>query len=291
MKAVKIKNIIIICILLIIILFSIIMNKNILSQKKENIKYNGISVYVDSNKQENIPTKDSGYDFDRAMCSDSEAIIDWDSNTWSYSLSNISDAVSCTLYFKAKPADYLVDFASVSQFIDYTPPAGKSSENKTCYADVPNEYSGWRVLSKTGTGITGTVALVHAGTPDCYYHAHGHSTQSIIDINNLGSNYVNTIFARTGRSLDCNDIKTYNSNACANINNFATITNNMVKTNSYYWLASVGGSNDLWNLREEGLISYSYDHSLGYRPVIVLKSGIKKTGGLGTNESPFTISI
>ena len=186
----------------------------------------------------------------------------------------------------------LVDKVSVGQFVDYTPPIGKSSTSKTCYRTFDNQYSGWRVLSKEGMGLTGKVTLVHSGTPECYYHSIN-DMSSVNNLNNIAFSYVNNKLANFGRSINCSDIKTYDVNACTTNN--PTIDNDIIKTGTYYWVAylSVGRLecvNYKGSVHNNAFYTADYSGTLGVRPVIVLKSGIKKTGGNGTNESAFTIS-
>ena len=273
---------------IIILLFLILLKfKNNILNNKPNIKHNNIAIYIDNIKKNEIPTKDSGYIFDKYLCSDNEAILNWDNNTWSYNINNIKKVVTCNIYFKKNLDTYLVDKVSVGSFIDYLPPTGKSSVSKTCLNPYANQYSGWRVLSKNGSGINGTVTLVHAGTPECYYHQVGQSAQSLINLNNIGKSYVNSALASTGRSMNCNDLKIYNSNACVNT---VIINNDIIKTGTIYYLASAFDNNLLWGANLDVDVASHASNTFGVRPVIELKPGIQKIGGQGTNESPFIIS-
>ena len=85
---------------------------------------------------------------------------------------------------------YLVDQVEIGDYVDigieYTNPG-------TFYPDyVSGTYAscgptGWRVLSKSGSGSTGTVTLVSAGTPLQFYHPSWEDAQSSID------NYLTTL--------------------------------------------------------------------------------------------------
>ena len=273
------------------------------TEKKEFIKKdNRIAVFINDKEVTNgIPSKSSGYIFDRYSCSDSTTILDWDSNNWGFSVSDVGSSVICKLYFKDTPKPYLVDTASVGQFVDYTPPDGKNSSSKSCLTnEFVNKYSGWRVFKKDGSGLTGKITIIHAGTPECYKKLEEeakklNSFQIETEINNIGVSYVNYQLASAGRCLDCNDVKGYDGTAC---NGFCKIGydcpiigNDIIKTGVEYWLSSVYGSTYFYSVFTDGTVQFTWiNNSLGVRPVIVLKSGIKNTGGLGTNESPFTIS-
>ena len=202
----------------------------------------------------------------------------------------------------------LVDNVNVGQFVGYTSPAGKSGDSKTCVEGNNSQYSGWRVLSKSGTGLSGIVTLVHAGTPECYNAPFSRDElyKGVAVLNNIGNLYVNNELATLGRNMNCNDVKVYDSNACT-ISYGQTIENDLINIGAPYWLASTQDvqvkkrdsdgifyyedESRLENVSSSGAVNISFGNILsGVRPVIVLKSGIKNTGGQGTNESPFTIS-
>ena len=181
---------------------------------------------------------------------------------------------------------YLVDVANVGQFVDYTPPAGKSSLSTTCFQNYANQYSGWRIFSKTGSGSNGFVTLIHGGTPECYYHANNNSL-SVDNLNNIASSYINNNLASYARNINCDDVKTFDGSACTK--SYPTITNDIILTGSLYYLSSFTGES-LWTVGDFGCVHVNGNYSLGVRPIIILKAGIKKIGGLGTNESAFTIA-
>ena len=87
---------------------------------------------------------------------------------------------------------YLVDKVTVGDYIDI----GINYENKQNFST--NDYitntealEGWRVLSKSGSGITGTVTLVSAGCPLTFTHNYdnststGYSSMSILMLNDM----------------------------------------------------------------------------------------------------------
>jgi len=123
----------------------------------------------------------------------------------------------------------------------------------------------------------------------CYYHSNN-TTESITNLNNrTASQYVNTTYATSARNITCNDITPYNTNACDR--GYPIITNDLIKTNTYYWLPMTFDSTTLREVNYSGTIAEAKDCSLGVRPVVTMKSGILKTGGSGTNSSAYNIAI
>jgi len=81
---------------------------------------------------------------------------------------------------------YLVDIVEVGDYVDI----GIDYKNKqdfdaTEHISTTNALTGWRVLSKSGSGKTGTVKLVSAGCPLTYYHKNGESSISITNLEDL----------------------------------------------------------------------------------------------------------
>ena len=67
-----------------------------------------LAIYLNEEKTNNIPAKDSGYYFDRekSTCTN-EAYINWDSVSWSPVIKNASSyPVRCKLYFTTFSSDY-----------------------------------------------------------------------------------------------------------------------------------------------------------------------------------------
>ena len=79
---------------------------------------------------------------------------------------------------------YLVDVVEIGDYVDI----GISYTNQMRFSSgstiAKGGLKGWRVLSKSGTGASGTVTLVSAGTPIKYYHGSSAST-SLSNINNF----------------------------------------------------------------------------------------------------------
>ena len=80
---------------------------------------------------------------------------------------------------------YLVDVVEIGDYVDL----GDSLEYRNQYsfstgyttATSGAELTGWRVLSKSGTGANGTVTLVSAGTPLTFYHPSGGYSATLLE--------------------------------------------------------------------------------------------------------------
>jgi len=69
------------------------------------------------------------------------------------------------------------------------------------------------------------------------------------------------------------------------------VTNDFIKTGSYYFLSNANGTLYLWGVAKDGMIDVHFNKAYGIRPIVELKAGITKTSGSGTNASPYNISI
>lgn len=148
-------------------------------------------------------------------------------------------------------------------FSGYTANVSKSIGVKCRGADDTATRNGWVVLSKTDT----TVTIVHAGTPECYYHGRVSSSTAVNNLNTRAQSYMNG-FAQSARAMNKAD---YDVNP----------TSNHVGT--HYYLATVKSSETLHMIalnRETG----GSARAGGFRPVIVLKSNVKTTAKNGNGE-------
>jgi len=216
----------------------------------------------------------------------------------------ISIAVSIT-----NPA-YLVDSVNVGDYVGYdagtwTSTAGNPAQTHGSFGNYTAGQSknyggsnvanqGWRVLSKSGSGAGGVVTLVHAGVPEQVYLS-SVSSSAVTLLDNRASQYLNTTYATSGRSVKCEDAQVYVPQACVKTDLYDyDFVPAVLRGGDYYWLASTNNSRT-WRVTAEGNISNQTDFTIpndfGYRPVIILKAGIFKTGGSGTSTSPYTISI
>ena len=58
-----------------------------------------IASYIDGEWSNEIPGKDDGYVVDKIIC-DNGAVGTWDSDTWSINISNATQKIKCSIYFK-----------------------------------------------------------------------------------------------------------------------------------------------------------------------------------------------
>ena len=188
------------------------------------------------------------------------------------------------LYDKVSVGDYVdynagvwsdgngkVSTASES-FSGYT--SGTSKNNGvTCDSTDKGKRNGWIVLAKTN----GKVIIVHAGTPECFYHDRKvDANSSIQKMNDRARGYINPNYAESASALSC-------SSTGINCTKGAYLTG-IHQTGTHYYLASVGGANTLlYGVRYDGQVSTFSSKALGVRPVIVLKSDVKTTGKNSSN--------
>ncbi len=79
-----------------LVVFNILTTNNKTTNTVNLKKY---SFYIDDVESESVPTKGSGYIFNKYECTNN-AVVSWDNNTWSANVSNIVlKDVSCKLYF------------------------------------------------------------------------------------------------------------------------------------------------------------------------------------------------
>ncbi len=178
------------------------------------------------------------------------------------------------------------------------------SQSITCRdSSYANKYNGWRVLDVSSSGV---ITLIHAGTPECYYHAYGESAASVKILETASTSsspgdskawtkYGNSTYASSVHYMTNEDYNkiTYqinkNSNYTITDNGGSNSTcykktestpcgynNDMIDIGSYYWLASAYDNYYLYawypsNRRVDWNTTISY----GVRPVVVLKSGVK----------------
>ncbi len=102
-----------------------------------------------------------------------------------------------------------------------------------------NQGNGWRVLSKSGSGSSGVVTLVHAGCPATGYYANSaaYRTAMINAMNNFcQNNFVNSTYASSARSMKGSSTSNYNvyDGDLSGMNNSNTLCN----IGALYWLAT-----------------------------------------------------
>ena len=212
----------------------------------------------------------------------------------------------CTTTFTVKKGTALATKVKVGDYVSYD--AGNWNESPTNMKNnaevggftngssrnygvkcAPNKdtgtRNGWIVLSVSG----GKVTLVHAGTPECIYYGSGSSAISevITKMNSRSQGYINATYAESARALKCGD----NGLTCNDSTYAKTIGNTTIyKTGSHYFLASNNGSS-LWFIDNVGVLRRGSRWAYGIRPVVVLKSTVKVTGGNGTASDPYKIGL
>ena len=155
----------------------------------------------------------------------------------------------------AKPLAEMVD---IGDYVAYN-----VSPNSVSCEGYSTSLKGWRVLSKNGK----TVTIIHAGQPECYYHDTDTSS-SIRALNNLAQKYINNAYAESAHAMNYGE-----ADAIAQSSDLRTI-------GTRYFLANAYDNSALWYMKESGSTYqwYSYEHSYGFRPVVILKPNIKTTG-------------
>lgn len=146
------------------------------------------------------------------------------------------------------------------QFGGYKSGTSKNASVSLCRTGDKATASGWKVLSVSG----GKVTIVHAGMPECYYHASKGTTAdaSITTLNTRAKEYMNS-YAESARMLTLEDVK----------------ANNTIQTiGGGYYLASKKDSTTLHYVSPTGRESGSSDRVNGVRPVITLKSNVRTAG-------------
>ena len=283
---VKNKKIFVGLLVLMISIFLILIKINdALRQKNENNKHNCIAVYVNNNKQTVIPTKDSGFAFDKAICSDNNVTVNWDSNAWQYSLSNISKSVSCNLYF-SKIA-LLNNVAKQGDYIKYTSNSGFTGNGVSCSnGEIRN---GWIFAYNNNRDGNIYPVIVTKGVSECLYFDGNRANFDII-MNNTRTKYFNNNLSTTtelichGPAFDNCPYSWVNSGDC---NTVYGIT----KINSIVWISGYGNI-EYWGFSANSVgTRYSAGTTGGFRPIIELKSNVRVISGDGSENSPYEIAI
>ncbi len=198
------------------------------------------------------------------------------------------------------------------------------SQSITCYnSSYQTKYNGWRVLDVSGSGV---ITLIHAGTPECYYHASGQAAASVKILETASTSsspgeskawtkYGNSMFAQSVHYMTNEDFNliTYqinknnnytledngsNKSTCYGSTNAKKCghDNDMIDIGSYYWLASTYSTYNLyaWYATPSGrFVDYGNgNNSSGVRPVVVLKSGVKfKDDDMdGSSTKPYNLT-
>ena len=190
-----------------------------------------------------------------------------------------------------------------------------------CYDEDYKFYTyGWRVLHKTDN----SVYIVSAGAPECVAGTSSNSTATIESLNTNALKYCHSSYLSGGICdsttahafngddfykftgqyygdanakylYSYNDGGTYGRPYChgENSTTYCGYNNSIIDNGGYYWFGSAhSASNTLSWLPYTRYVSYrSSAITSGLRPVLKLDSSIIATGGAGSIDNPYTISI
>ena len=174
--------------------------------------------------------------------------------------------------------------------------AGDSKDASiTPYSTYANTYSGWRVLSVEN----GVVKIIHAGTPEGYYHPSetngAYKSEYILRGRKNASDTSNITDGVTPRSWAMYENNLAEPNSAHAMTyaeaNAIEQTNDLRKTGSYYWLASADSHHYLYRVHLDASIYGSNAICFGVRPVITLKSEVQVVDGEGTSAVPYELVI
>ena len=174
------------------------------------------------NTTQGTPTNVTYYLVDRVTAGD---YVAYDAGTWDDGSQSGTGWTSST----ATPT-------TQASFGGYTAGANKATS-------VQGTTNGWRVLTKSGGGSTGTVTLISAGSPAYAYKA-GNSAANmnglVTALNNFASaNYLNTTYASSARNMNTGDYGNAKNAGLSNtgaqywVANAHTLTGYNVSGNSY----------------------------------------------------------
>ena len=169
----------------------------------------------------------------------------------------------------------LSDVAKVGDYVAYD--AGEWKES----AETPTtqgRFGGYKINTSKNSSVScdeSSTTIVHAGQPECYFHGlinDNCKEESVEALNaRAQSTYIDGKYAASAHAMTKDEVETN-----------TTASDNLRKTGvNYYWLATPVDSsrNGLWVVRiDGGVFDGGYNQSHGFRPVIVLKSGILTTG-------------
>ncbi len=141
------------------------------------------------------------------------------------------------------------------------------NESVACYEGTAPTYKGWRVLKKEA----GKVYLVHAGQPECYFHALGQSNASMQLLQEHTGVYVDSKYATSDHIMTKDEAEKITGDT-------SDTSDDLRKTGANYWLATAYNTNGLWSVYAYGSINGRNSYAFGLRPVVELKKGILTTG-------------
>ena len=248
------------------------------SQTSANFSYSGLTKTTNyttlkviakdkaGNTSEKTPTSVTYHLVDRVSTGD---YVAYNAGTWPSGSRSGSG-------WTAQPGTYVGTNAA---FSGYTAGRDKGTNAvATLNGDTSNyiaKLQGWRVLDKSGSGSSGTVALVHAGVP-CNASLNNSSGSTFVTaLNNFcRDNFVNSSYASSASSVSGNSASNGTAGALNSAGMLATGTTNGLYASACYWLATPEG-NSAYYVSRMGSVTYGGNIALGVRPLVRLKAGVK----------------
>lgn len=198
-------------------------------------------------------------------------------------------SANCIITVKPK---YLADVAKDGEYVKYK----------------ANEYEQWRVMSKKGSGADGITTIISAGSPERITFKYPREQQYISGLQDACNKYIDrdTQYAASARNAGTTADGKKNSKYKDEINMLKKKGLSSIGTE--YWIGfweemEVGFCEEGKDRRgyyvktngDSAYYCYSGDvnqtYTSGIRPIITLKNKVIVTGGEGTKESPYEISI
>ncbi len=194
------------------------------------------------------------------------------------------------------------------------------NENISCYSSYKPKYSGWRIMDIDSKG---QITLIHGGVPECYYHRAASSKESkeILKVRATSAldegtgkawtKYGNSELAESIHYMDSDDVNTilYELNGNEEYNLFDYLvradrgscynrftncgsTSELINIDTSYYLAAAVDMSDLISW-DNGVRywRYSYNSSIGVRPVIVLKPNVKLGQESGLKGDEYSLIV
>ncbi len=174
----------------------------------------------------------------------------------SYAFSFLVDYVSVGDYVALDVGEWDLEQVDTSTWGGAVAGVNKAISVPSYSNENQSATSGWRVLTKSGSGVDGVVTLITAGCPGRMFE-----TTSISDTNTIIKKYyATTPLIAKARSVTREEIEKID------------IGNDLRTNASYYWITNGNSKN---YVRPNGEIRSAWGGSLGVRPVVVLVPGVQ----------------
>ncbi len=196
---------------------------------------------------------------------------------------------NCSKKFTIKAGYLLYDKVNIGDRVAYN--AGVWSDGNGTVSTASESFSGYRSGTSRNNGVkcsdndagvqhgwvvmaksNNLVVLVHAGTPECFYHSNDvDANSSIAKMNQRAQGYLNPNYAQQAMALSC-------STAGVTCTKGTYMTGIHNPGNHYYLATASGNGKLLWGIDNTGRTTEFSRRAYGIRPVIVLKSTVMTTG-------------